>query len=81
MSTVQLIISTEEAAILVAALGFIRMNLAFNPDKALWQFVPGKSISYDLAQVISLEDMKSKIFEAYSEALETHPFNPYVKVY
>lgn len=81
MNKFNITLTTEEATLIVAALGFIRMNLAFNADKALWQFVPGKTILYDLSQVVALEDTKARLFDAYTSALERHPFNPYIKTF
>lgn len=81
MNHVELTITTEEASLIVAALGFIRSNMAFSAESANWRFVGGKSITYDLHQILTLEDTKSKIFEAYTEALEAHPFNPYIKTF
>lgn len=81
MTNFQLTMSTEEAALIVAALGFVRSNMAFSAESANWRFVSGKSITYDLHQILTLEDTKSKIFEAYTEAIEAHPFNPYIKTF
>lgn len=81
MQTINLTLSITEARLIVAALWFVRSNLAFNADKCQWQFVPGKSISYDIAQVIAIEDLKAAISDSIESAIETHPFNPYVKTF
>lgn len=81
MDHVNLTISITEARLIVAALWFVRSNLAFNADKCLWQFVPGKTISYDIAQVVAIEDLKAAISDSIESALDTHPFNPYVKTF
>ena len=75
MTAFKINLTTEEA------LDFVRMNLSFNADKGLWQFVGGKTIHFDLHQVVLLEDIKSKIFDAYTEAIETHPLNPCIKCF
>lgn len=81
MTRFDLNLTIEEAALIVAALGFIRMNLAFSADTADWHFVDGKSITYDLHQVLILEDVKSKIYEALTEAQEAHPFAPFIRTF
>lgn len=81
MQKINLTLSITEARLIVAALWIVRSNLAFNADKCLWQFVPGKSISYDISQVIAIEDLKAAISDSIESALETHPFNPFVKTF
>lgn len=81
MTNFQINLTTEEAVMIVAALGFIRMNMAFSAETADWHFVGGKSITFDLHQILTIEDLKSKIFEAYTEALEAHPFAPFIQAF
>lgn len=76
MTDFKMNLTTEEAAQIVAALGFVRRNLVVDAEKMMWRFVPGQSIDYDLAAVIQLEDMICRLNEAIEEAIETHPFNP-----
>ena len=74
-------LSTEEAAQIVAALGFVRRNLAVDAASLQWSFVPGEVISYDIAALINLEDIICKFNEAIEEAIESHPFAPFIKTY
>jgi hypothetical protein len=78
MTKFKINLSTEEAAQIVAALGFIRHNLAVNPQTMKWTFVPGQVIEYDLAAIINLEDIISRFNESIEESLESSPFHPYV---
>lgn len=71
-------LTTEEAAQIVAALGFVRRNLAVDPKKMMWHFVPGQTIEYDLAAIVNLEDIICRFNESIETAIETHPFNPYI---
>lgn len=81
MQRVQITITAQEAATIVAALGFIRNNLSFSADEGLWKFVPGDTIRYGLGEVVELEDLKARLYDAYTDALEHHPFAPYIKAY
>lgn len=74
-------LTTEEAAQIVAALGFVRRNLALNAASMQWSFGPGEVISYDIAALINLEDIICKFNEAIEEAIETHPFAPFIKAF
>lgn len=78
MTAFKINLTTEEAAQIVAALGFVRRNLAVNAASLQWSFVPGESISYDITAIINLEDIICKFNEAIEEAIETSPFHPYV---
>lgn len=78
MTAFKINLTTEEAAQIVAALGFVRRNLAVNAASMQWSFVPGESISYDITALINLEDIISKFNDSIEEAIETHPFNPYL---
>lgn len=81
MQHVQITITAQEAATIVAALGFIRSNLVFSADNGLWRFVSGAPLQYGIGEVIALEDLKARLFDAYTDALERHPFAPYIKAY
>lgn len=78
MTKFKINLTTEEAAQIVAALGFIRHNLAVDPQTMKWTFVPGQVIEYDLAAIINLEDIISRFNESIEESLESSPFHPYV---
>jgi hypothetical protein len=78
MTTFKINLTTEEAAQIVAALGFVRRNLAVNTKTMKWTFVPGQVIEYDLAAIINLEDIISRFNESIEESIETSPFHPYV---
>lgn len=78
MTKFQINLTTEEAAQIVAALGFIRRNLAVDPKKMMWHFVPGQSIEYDLAAIVNLEDIICRFNESIEESIETSPFHPYI---
>ncbi|MEE1139056.1 MAG: hypothetical protein U0M02_11320 [Acutalibacteraceae bacterium] len=78
MTAFKINLTTEEAAQIVAALGFVRRNLAVNAQKMTWLFVPGETIEYDLAAIINLEDIISRFNESIEESIETSPFHPYV---
>lgn len=81
MQHVQITITAQEAATIVAALGFIRNNLSFSADEGLWKFVPGDVIRYGLGEVVELEDLKARLFDAYTEAIEGHPFAPFIHAF
>lgn len=78
MTAFKINLTTEEAAQIVAALGFVRHNLVVDPQKMTWRFVPGQTIEYDLAAIINLEDIISRFNESIDESIETSPFHPYV---
>lgn len=81
MTAFKINLTTEEAAQIVAALGFIRRNLAVDPQTLHWSLVPGECIDYDISALIQLEDIICKLNESIEEAIETHPFNPYIKCF
>lgn len=78
MTNFKMNLTTEEAAQIVAALGFVRRNLAVNAQTLHWTFVPGECIDYDISALIQLEDIICRFNESIEEAIETHPFNPYI---
>lgn len=78
MTAFKINLTTEEAAQIVAALGFVRRNLAVNAQTLHWSFVPGECIVYDISALIQLEDIISRFNESIEEAIETSPFHPYV---
>lgn len=77
MSDFKINLTTAEAVQIVAALGFVRRNLAVNAKTLQWSFVGGECISYDISALIQLEDVICRFNESIEEAIETHPFNPY----
>jgi hypothetical protein len=81
MTKFKINLSTEEAAQIVAALGFVRHNLAVNPQTMKWTFVPGQVIEYDLAAIINLEDIISRFNESIEESLYSSPFHPYINTF
>lgn len=81
MTNFKINLTTEEAAQIVAALGFVRRNLALDAGSLQWSFVPGESISYDIAAIINLEDIICKFNEAIEEAIEIHPFAPFIHAF
>lgn len=81
MTAFKINLTTEEAAQFVAALGFVRRNLAVNAQTLHWSFVPGECIDYDISALIQLEDIICRFNESIEEAIETHPFNPYIKCF
>lgn len=81
MTDFKINLTTEEAAQIVAALGFVRRNLTLNAASMQWSFVPGEVISYDIAALINLEDIISKFNEAIEESIERHPFAPYIQAF
>lgn len=81
MNTFKINLTTEEAVQIVAALGFVRRNLAVNADTLQWSFVPGEIISYDIAALINLEDIICKFNEAIEDAIESHPFAPFIQCF
>lgn len=78
MSDFKINLTTAEAVQIVTALGFVRRNLAVDPKKMMWHFVPGQTIEYDLAAIINLEDIICRFNESIEESIETSPFHPYV---
>ena len=81
MQHVQITLTAQEAATIIAALGFIRSNLVFSADDGLWRFVSGAPLQYGIGEVVALEDLKARMFDAYSEALEQHAFAPFIKTF
>ena len=79
MTDFRINLTTEEAAQIVAALGFVRRNLAVDAQKMVWHFVPGQTFEYDLAEIVNLEDIICKFNDSIEEAIETHPFNPFFR--
>ena len=81
MTAFKINLTTEEAAQIVAALGFVRRNLAVNAATLKWSFVPGEIISYDIAALINLEDIICKFNESIEEAIESHPFASFIQAF
>ena len=79
MTDFKINLTTDEAAQIVAALGFVRRNLTLNAASLQWSFVPGEVISYDIAALINLEDIISKFNEAIEESIDSHPFAPFIQ--
>lgn len=78
MTKFKINLTTEEAAQIVRALGFVRRNLAVDAEKMTWHFVPGETIEYDLSALVNLEDIICRFEDSIDEAIETSPFHPYV---
>lgn len=78
MTTFKINLTTAEAVQIVTALGFIRRNLAVDPEKMTWHFVPGQTIEYDLTAIVNLEDIICRFNESIEESIETSPFHPYI---
>ena len=78
MTAFKINLTTEEAAQIVAALGFVRRNLVVDAEKMMWHFVPGQTIEYDLAGIVNLEDIICRFNDSIEESIETSPFHPYV---
>lgn len=81
MTAFKINLTTAEAAQIVAALGFVRRNLAVNAATLQWSFVPGECISFDISALIQLEDIIYKFNESIEESIETSPFNPFIKTF
>lgn len=78
---VKLSLSIEEAAIIAACLDYVEENLTLDPSKCDWHFVPGKPFNLSVRSAASLYLLNGYIKEAAREAMETHPFNPYIKAF
>lgn len=78
---INLSLNPDEAATICAALGFIRHNLTLNPDTLQWQFVGGGQFSCDVQTLFSLGYIETAIDEAREEAVNAHPFNPYIRTF
>lgn len=81
MTTFKINLTTEEAAQIVAALGFVRRNLAVNAATLQWSFVGGEIITYDISALIQLEDIICRFNESIEDSIEGSPFNPYIKAF
>ena len=78
---VNLTLEPAEAAQLVAALAFVRRNMALNPDTLRYQFVNGGRFDCSVQDLFSMGYLETAIDEAREEAINTHPFNPYIHCY
>ena len=81
MNSVKLTINTEEAAMIIAALGYVEDNLALDVETMDWHFVPGKPFSLSIRSAAALYLLNGYIKAATEEAIETHPFNPFIKTF
>lgn len=81
MTTCKLTLTTEEAALLVAALGFVEDNLSLDPARLDWHFVPGKPFVLSLRSAGLLYLLRAYIEEKQREAIDAHPFNPYIRTF
>ena len=81
MNSVNLTISTEEATMIIAALGFVEENLVLDDKTLDWKFIPGKPFYLSLRSAASLYLLNGYIKETAAEARETHPFNPFIKTF
>lgn len=79
--SVKLSISVEEANLICGCLGFLKRNLSLVPDGSGWRFVSGKDFSLTVGERCRLELLAGYIQEAREEAIETHPFNPYITTF
>lgn len=81
MNSVKLTITTEETAIITAALGYIEKNLALDAKKMEWRFVPGKPFELSLRSAAALYMLNGYIKEAAEEARNAKPRNPYFRTF
>lgn len=81
MDSVKLSITTEEAAMIVAALGFVEGNLALDASKLDWHFVPGKPFRLSVRSAAALYLLRNYIKEVAADARDFHQFNPYIKAF
>ena len=79
MTAFKINLTTEEAAQIVATLGFVRRNLFVNPKSMKWSFVSGQTIEYDLADIVNLEDIICRFNESIEDSIVTSPFHPFIK--
>ena len=81
MDSVKLTINTEEAVMIIAALGYVEENLALDVETMDWKFIPGKPFNLSLRSAAALYLLTGYIKDAAAEAREAHPFNPYIKAF
>jgi len=79
--SVKLSISIEEADLILNCFGFLKKNTVLCPDLLEWRFVGGKNFRMTIGERCRLELLSGYISEARNEAMETHPFNPYIKTF
>lgn len=79
--SVNLSISTEEAQVLVCCLRYLRMNIAPVADGQCFRFVGGKPFEMSVRQGISLDFLKDYIETTTEQAINSQPFNPFVKMF
>lgn len=78
MNHVQLSISIEEANILLQSLQFVKKSMALNAKNLVFQFVPGAQLALSIGEQCRLQFLNAYIEEARADALDSHPFNPFI---
>lgn len=79
--SVKLTISIEEASLLLSCLGFLKSNVAIAPNLREWRLIGGKDFRITHGERCRLELLSGYISEARELAIETHPFNPFIKTF
>lgn len=64
-----------------AALSFVEDNLTLDLQTMDWHFVPGKPFNLSVRSAASLYLLNGYIKERITEEKESHPFNPYIRVF
>lgn len=78
---IQLILSPDEASIVLEALNFVSGNLALNPDSCRWQFVSGKSFDCEARGLFSIDYVAAAIDAARAEDAERVRFAGFCNVF
>lgn len=74
--TVQL--SGHEAFLVSSCLDFVRKNLVFDECTGAQRFVGGGQFSCNTRDLFSISYLSAKIDELREDAVNYHPFNPYI---
>lgn len=74
-------LSAHEAYLVTKCLEFIQSNLTFDGDTGLRRFIGGGSFTCDLDDYLNLGYIAGKVDELREDAVNYHPFNPYISAF
>lgn len=74
-------LSISEGQQILSCLKFVEDNLAFDCESLRWHFVPGNELALTIRELAELSVLRGHVSASLDDAIERHPFNPYIKVF
>lgn len=79
--SVNLMISTEEAQVLLSCLRFVRKNLVPSAEAANFKFVGGQPLNMSFRDGVSIDFLSDYVAKETERTLNTHPLNPFISCF